>query len=50
MALFVVPIALAFLLLVLGLVLPSLGLVYASIVASLLALPCWIAAIVLLVR
>lgn len=37
-------------LLVLGLVLPSLALVYLSIAASLLAIPCWAVAIVLLVR
>ncbi len=49
-ALFVAPFLLPVPLLMLGLVLPSLGLVYASIAASLLAIPCWVAAIVLLVR
>lgn len=49
-ALFVGPMVLPFPLLLLGLVLPILGLVYASIAVSLLAIPCWIAAVVLLVR
>ena len=49
-ALFAAPFLLPVPLLLLGLVLPSLGLVYASIAASLLTVPCWAAAIVLLVR
>jgi len=49
-ALFVGPFLLPLPLLVLGLVVPSLALVYASIAVSVLALPCWAAAIFLLVR
>ena len=48
--LFAAPLVLPLPLLVLGLVLPSLALVYLSIAASLLAIPCWTVAIVLLVR
>ena len=49
-ALLAVPFPLSFLLLVVGLVMPSLALVYVSIAASLAALPCAAVGIVLLVR
>jgi hypothetical protein len=49
-ALFAGPVVLPVPLLVLGLLAPSLALVYSSIAVSLLALPCWAAAVFLLVR
>jgi hypothetical protein len=49
-ALFAGPVLLPVPLLVLGLVASSLALVYASIAVSLLVLPCWAAAVFLLVR